>query len=331
MSHGRHARKLSGVVLLLFLFACATPPQTLKIHNSPPGGISRVAELRDVPFFPQMEYQCGPAALATLAKHKGIEVSPDQLINRVYIPDKQGSLQLEMVATARSMGLLGYKLEPRLENILTEIDHGNAVLVFQNLSLEIWPKWHYAVAVGYNLDKSQLVLRSGTTKRHITSFSTFENTWRRANYWAYVLARVGEIPATVSMIEHIRASHDLQEFKGIDYALPAFHSGIERWPEHSLMLVTLANAEYNAGNWQSAIDHYLTEVRLRPDNSTAWNNLSYALRADGCRQEAILAAQCAQVISPDDVNIQQTLNEISLITAINQKSCEAINCPFEMR
>ena len=41
-------------------------------------------ELRDTPFFPQEEYQCGPAALATVLAASGVAVSPDDLTGKVY-------------------------------------------------------------------------------------------------------------------------------------------------------------------------------------------------------------------------------------------------------
>jgi len=324
----QYARHLSGVFLFCLVSACATPPQTLDIRNNPPASIASNIELSDVPFFPQQEYQCGPSSLATILNHQGIQISPDQLADRVYIPDKEGSLQIEMIATARNFGLLAYKLRPSITNILAEIDHGNAVLVFQNLALKAWPKWHYAVAVGYDLRQAELILRSGTYERHRISFSTFEQTWHRANYWAYVFTKAGDIPHTANTVEYIKACYDLQKSTDIEHALAAFRSGGNRWPEDSLMLMTLANVEYTIGNWQRAIEHLQNELGMRPQNATAWNNLAYALVASGCQQPAISAAQCALRLSPDNQNFRHSLLELKQLKKATKGRCQTIQCPL---
>src|SRR5690606_15890104 len=59
--------------------------------------------LDNVPFFAQDEYQCGPAALATVLVADGVEVTPEELVDQVYVPARQGSLQIEMLAAPRRM------------------------------------------------------------------------------------------------------------------------------------------------------------------------------------------------------------------------------------
>ena len=63
----REARRLAPGLLFLSLLTllagCATP-LTQGLREAPPPG-SRQAELADTPYFPQVDYFCGPAALAT--------------------------------------------------------------------------------------------------------------------------------------------------------------------------------------------------------------------------------------------------------------------------
>ncbi|HCD05301.1 MAG TPA: bacteriocin/lantibiotic ABC transporter, partial [Methylophaga sp.] len=101
----------------------------------------RMVELEDVPFFPQTQYQCGPAALATVMQYRGIDILPDTLTEQVYIPEKQGSLQIEMIAATRKQGLMPYPLAPDMEDLLTEVAAGNPVLVMQNLGYNWKPFW----------------------------------------------------------------------------------------------------------------------------------------------------------------------------------------------
>ena len=94
-------RRLAGALLLAALLGgCAQPPRLPPESAALPARV----ELRDVPFFPQEAYQCGPAALATMLGQRGLALTPGQLKDEVFIPGREGSLQLEMVAAARARG-----------------------------------------------------------------------------------------------------------------------------------------------------------------------------------------------------------------------------------
>src|SRR5205085_8823167 len=73
------ARVLNGVLFFcgVLLQGCAiVAPQTSALLESWPHDLPPRAEIADAPFFPQDEYQCGPAALATALVHFGVPVRP---------------------------------------------------------------------------------------------------------------------------------------------------------------------------------------------------------------------------------------------------------------
>src|SRR5829696_6977170 len=118
----RWARLLTLWVAVLLLAGCTTLiPQTVSLRSEWPQGVPREVELADVPFFPQEEYQCGPAALATIMNHGGARVLPAALVDEVWLPARKGSLQLEMLAAPRRHGLVSYRLEPRYTDLLREV------------------------------------------------------------------------------------------------------------------------------------------------------------------------------------------------------------------
>ena len=86
--------RLVPAVLLLLVSACASIPASVRAIDDG----ATVVELDHTPFIPQERYQCGPAALTTVLTVSGVDVDLQQIVDQVYLPEKQGSLQLEMLA-----------------------------------------------------------------------------------------------------------------------------------------------------------------------------------------------------------------------------------------
>ena len=324
----KNARLQPGVLLLLLVLGgCGATSKTPYLVQQDLG-LHQQVELRHVPFFPQEEYQCGPAALATVLKGLGVDVTPDAVSGEIYLPQRQGSLQIELTAAARSRGLVPYPLPPNLTALLTEIDSGNPVLVLQNLGLTWFPRWHYAVAVGYDLQHHSLTLRSGKEPRHQLSFATFERTWQRAGRWALVILPPGQISASTTPLACLEAVHALHQTGQPGPALIAYRAAGERWPRDPLVLMALGNAEYAAGNLESADTVFRELVRQYPANADAWNNLAYVLSAGACPGEAREAIDCARRLAPDDLNIRDSARELSEHPAPTATSCPPVNCPI---
>jgi len=311
------------------MIGCAAVPQTLQLSREP-GNLPPRVLLDDVAFFPQVKYQCGPAALATVLNYSNVDVVPDSLIDKVFIPERNGSLQIEMVATARSYGKLTYPLEKQLKALLTELAAGNPVLVFQNLALSIWPQWHYAVAVGYDLDSAELILRSGTYREHRLSLATFERTWQRGGYWAYIILPAGEIPATASPKDYLLATYDLERAGFKQLALKSYRSATDNWPQNTAALMALGNSEYSMGYMAQAQSVFTRAIKQDPEDGAAWNNLAYALAGSGCHQAAVSAVQCASQLAPTNINIKNSLSEILAMDNTSGESCQILNCPVEL-
>src|SRR5258708_7182597 len=124
------ARLAAGVFVTWVLQGCALVlPQTMELRDAWPEGVPHHTTLDDVPFFAQDEYQCGPAALATMLNYAGVDVTPGDLAREVYLPSRLGSLQAEMAAAARRHGIVSYQLKPRYEDLLREGTAGKRVLL----------------------------------------------------------------------------------------------------------------------------------------------------------------------------------------------------------
>ena len=169
--------RLAGPVLAAAALAACASPARLELAQLPPGVPERV-EIAAVPFVPQDELYCGPAALATALTWSGAAVSQAELAPAVFTPGRAGTLQQDMLSAARRHGRLAVAVAD-FGALLAERAAGHPVVVLQNLGLAVAPQWHYAVAVGYDRLAGELVLRSGLEARRRVSFATFERTCDR--------------------------------------------------------------------------------------------------------------------------------------------------------
>jgi tetratricopeptide (TPR) repeat protein len=282
----------AGVLLSAVLLGGCAAPQTRALLSAPASEARTSAKLDATPFFPQEDYQCGPAALATVLVHAGVKITPEDLVPQVYLPQRQGSLQAEMMAATRRQGLLAYVLAPRLEDLLREVAAGRPVVVLQNLSLPIAPRWHYAVVMGYDRDREQVLLRSGTTRELAMSLSSFEHTWARSGHWALLAVPPGQLPATAREAEYVAAAAALERVKPAA-AVPSYEAALQRWPANAFARLGLGNVAYARRDLAAAEAAYRRVTDEHGESADAWNNLAQVLFERGRRDEARAAAQRA--------------------------------------
>lgn len=239
-------------------------------------------ELINTPFHPQVTDQCGPSALAAVLNASGVAVSTEALKSRIYIPGRQGSLQIELLAASRGYGRIPYVIKSDPLALLDEVRAGRPVLVLQNLGRKFAPKWHYSVVVGYLADEKQFVLRSGDQKRQITSASSFIRTWKRAGYWGLLVLEPGEMPASSDADHYVRAVAAIEEIGDIDSAIVGYDAAIVRWPKHALAQLGLGNSFYAQGNLIAAENAYNKVLSIEPDHLIALNNLAQVQMERGC-------------------------------------------------
>jgi hypothetical protein len=244
-------------------------------------GLPPAVNLESVPFHSQTEFHCGPAALATVLEHGGVDVGVDELADRVYTPGLQGSLQAEMTATARGMGRLAYRLPGEPGAVFAEVAAGRPVLVLENLGLESRPFWHYAVVVGYERDGNLVILRSGEEREQYVRAGRWLRRWDRAGRWALVLVEPGQWPADPDPQRWITAAADFEAVADPDDAALVWEQTVTRWPQVPLAWLGLGNVEFSRGNPDAAVRAYRRLLALDPDHVSARYNLAVALQRSG--------------------------------------------------
>lgn len=309
---------LLGVAFVFVLAGCATSHTRALLQDLATVPQSWVTELDRVAFFPQEDHQCGPAALATALHAAGVEINPAELLDQVYIPGREGSLQVEMLAATRRNGALPYLLKPELRDLLAEVRAGTPVVVLQNLGLSWFPVWHYAVIVGYDLHHRHVVLRSGRERRQVLDLDTFVRTWARGEYWAFVAVSPGKLPATATEDGYLASVVALERLGKVDQADLSYRAALARWPGNLAAAIGLGNMAYARGDYAAAEAAFQSASQVHPDSTVAHNNLAHALAKCKRYSEALAAARRAIALGgPHEAEARRTLAEIEAAISAN--------------
>lgn len=291
--------------LLLTLAGCAAPQTRVLLAGPTAPALAAPTELTLVPFHPQTLHQCGPAALASVLQYRGVLVSPDTLATQVFVPGREGSLAIEMQAAPRRYGRVAYRVPPRVDALLEQVAQGRPVLVLQNLGLSFSPRWHYAVLIGYDLGRREVLLRSGVTERERLSLDTFEHTWARGDYWGVVVEQPETIPDFVTLAEAQRQALALERTARHAAARALYAAIVARWPEASTARFGLGNMAYQLEDRAAAEAAWLPLLDL-PDPQYPWfHNLIelYAEQGRTARAKALLAT--ARQRFPHDARLNE--------------------------
>jgi tetratricopeptide (TPR) repeat protein len=299
---------------IVLLWACATP-QTKRLMESPPPELPVRVMLQNVPFIAQQASYCGPAALAMTMRFYGLKVSQDSLARAVYVPELKGSLQAEMLAATRRHGLLAYELTPSLRKLLEEISAGHPVVVLQNLGVSWYPVWHYAVAIGYDLDTQELVLHSGTHQDYREPLAAFERTWGRSSDWALVPLPPTMLPRDENPLRVVKAAAALEQTGQMRAAERAYAATARRWPDNLVAHMGVGNTRYALHQIKAAAVAFREAIAVDPRSAAAHNNLAVSLSDVGCHHYALQMARRAVALDDGDPSFEETLDEISAAPA----------------
>jgi len=215
------------------------------------------------------------------------------------------------MAAARRHGAVAYQLSPTLKDLLREIAAGTPVVILQNLAFGWYPVWHYAVAIGYDLDSAEIILRSGLERRKLLPMSTFEYTWARSGYWAMVAMPPGMIPETAEEIPFIAAVSAAEKFMGPERALAEYRAALKRWPENLTAQIGAGNSAYRLHDLDQAEKAFRLAAQGHPDSVAAYNNLAQTLADQARYEEAREIARFAVSLGGPLLQVaQETLADI---------------------
>ncbi|WP_051560164.1 PA2778 family cysteine peptidase [Marinobacterium jannaschii] len=318
-------RRVFAIAFIVFSGGCGSlDPKGLESFKAGPG--ESKTEITGVPFFPQETNQCGPASLASVLSYQGIQVTAAELKSVLFLPGREGTLQIDMMATARRFGTVPYPLQPSWDALQKEVAAGHPVLVLQNLAFDWWPQWHYAIVIGFNRDNRTVILRSGNNRRYVLALSTFLNTWSRSGHWALVILPPGKAPVSLSASQVVAGILPLEP-RQADVALEAYRMLANSHPAESLYAIASGNLLLSLGRIGEAVRAYRMGLDQSPEEPVLWNNLAWGLNEAGCLAAARRILLRGLKLNPFDLNLQKSLKELEMQPIDLRSNINDFTCP----
>lgn len=257
----------------------------------------------DVPFVPPRTDMCASTSIEMVSSYWQAttsytpSLSVRELDGRTLIPEKKGTLQVELVATARANGLIVYPLEPTFEALFAELAEHHPVIVLVNRGLSWYPLWHYVPVNGYDGEKRTILTHFSDQSNEEIPIETFGALWKRSDNWGVVLLPPEHLPASASPKTFLRAVYAFEKAGMKDGAIRAYRSALLRWPEDADIRFALANAYYHAKHLSEAEESYRKLLMITPSHPLALNNLALLLCETGKSEEALKLLE--QAVSED--------------------------------
>ncbi len=172
---------LSGLALFLTIaFArCAGRPGAKSGNLIATIGSGKID---NVPFYPQLAYQCGPASIAGVLNFYDDNVSPNEVAEAIFRKDIRGTVTLDMLLYARQKGFSATWYSGSADDIRRSVEEGVPLIVMVDLlGLARLSRNHYMVVVGYSPEG--IIANSGKAREKSISWRRFLTQWNRTGRW----------------------------------------------------------------------------------------------------------------------------------------------------
>ncbi|MBI5888938.1 MAG: C39 family peptidase [Deltaproteobacteria bacterium] len=187
------AKRISLRIFIFILFsspfaltACGGPAReaVLKdIRDNPGAG----AFIKDVPFYPQNDSMCGPAAIASVAGFYGDKVTLGEAARGVYLAKLKGTLPVDLLIYAKEKGFNAEYYQGGFKDLKARISEGRPLILFLNLGFESYPVGHYITAVGFDDGLKAVIAHSGMNREEVFTYERLAIMWEKTGYAALLV------------------------------------------------------------------------------------------------------------------------------------------------
>ncbi len=161
-----------GACAVLFLCSCSSAPAQR--------GANQVI-IEGVPFFPQEQYQCGPASLAGVLKYWGSSVTVEDIARDIFSKSARGTLTIDMLLYAQRQGFAASQYSGSIGDLKAKVQAGYPLIVLVDYGILAYQVDHFMMVIGY--DDNGLIANSGKSEKKYLEIEDFLKTWKRMNNW----------------------------------------------------------------------------------------------------------------------------------------------------
>ena len=163
---------------------------------------------------------------------------------QVYLPGRQGSLQIELLTATRRAGRIAYRVAEEPQALIAELEAGRPVLVLQNLLTPHVPAWHYAVLTGFDARSNRFFLNSGTEAAAADRRRKISAQLGLGGALGDGGAATRRIPRDADPHRYAEAVTAFEIVASSEAASAAWQAAVEHWPQEPLAYLALGNLAY---------------------------------------------------------------------------------------
>lgn len=167
----------SVLLVLLIAVSCAG---YYNVHVPEPPDI-----IKNVPFYPREEYQCGPASLAGVLGYYGSTDSPDDVARDIFSRSARGTLGMDLASYAGKRDFRVSQYHGSLQDIRDNILHSQPLILLVDSGFWVLQKNHFMVVIGASGDG--VIVNSGKEQHKYLSNADLLRIWRRTGFWTLLI------------------------------------------------------------------------------------------------------------------------------------------------
>ena len=168
-----------SITALLLLSSCVTAQQIPQTHD--------MHVISDVPFFPQEDYECGPASLASILTYWNIHAEPEEIGRKIFSTSARGTLTIDMMLYAQKKGLHVQQFKGSIDALRNYVDSGYPLIVLVDYGISLFQMNHFMVVTGYS--NRGVIVHSGQFQNKLLLEKDFLAAWKKTDYWTLLIKK----------------------------------------------------------------------------------------------------------------------------------------------
>jgi len=245
-------------------------------------GRTEGAAIREVPFFMQGEYGCGPAALAGVLGFHGVNADPKEIARQVVVPEIGGTLCTDMVAYPRTRGLWSEQHLGSPGLLRKHIGGGRPVVCLLGTGA-IGFAGHYIIVTACAPGEG-VVCHDGKRANAFLPWREFEALWNAGRRWMLVACPPEDVNWQLPSRLKNELGRLLHERGQLEKALAQYEASFEAQKTdraRARVKYNIGLSLFGLGRLKEAQESFGKALEFDPELPDASNGLAYTLATLG--------------------------------------------------